>query len=547
MSKKLTKQIIVGLLTITLTCTPLLAVEQTITTNTYNTQVSRANVKIKEYPYQRVELTEVENLLQELDTIIEKKDIDAYYKWDEAYFELYCKVHTMSQLAYLRHQRFNNEEKYFDEYLYNVDLLGKMRTAYVERFEPEENKQSEVITRLYDLNIERTKLVDDYMLKEGTTKIEVNGREMTMQDLMKDTSLSAEQFYTLYDKWYTAYSQEVGQILLQLVKVDNEIATLQGYDAYIDYAYDSFYRDYSPNEAKQYIANVKELIPSLYTQLYKKNIAATALLINYTYPDEATLLKNIETGFISKYPQLKPAYDYMRQYNLYDIENRENKSSGAFTTYFNYLDQPFIFINYSLPYETALTLIHEFGHYYSYYEIGMNNGGLDLDETYSQAMELLAFDAYDNIFQDEKLAEAAQIYILSSLLGAVIQGCLYDEFLQAVYQNPNMTVQEMNNLYVQLAKHYGFEADGRSWSTIAHNFQSPFYYMSYSVSAVVALQIWLADLEEDKSGMEIYSKLIQAGKDEGFMHALSTAGLNNPLQKSTLQEITTTIQSYISK
>lgn len=550
MSKKLAKQIVIGLLTITLSCTPLLAIEQQTAITSINqsiTQANRANVKIKEYPYEHVELSEVDKLIQELNDIVKRKDTEAYYKWDEAYFNLYCQIHTMSQLAYLRYQRFNNEEKYFDEYLYNVELLGKMKTAYIELFEPEDHKQSTVITRLYDLNIERTKLVEDYMLKEETTKIQANNKEMNMKDIMEDTSLSAEQFYALYDQWYTAYNKEVGQILLKLIKVDNEIAKLHGYDTYVDYAYDNFYRDYSPAEAKQYIANVKELVPSLYAQLYKKNIAATALLINYTYKDEATLLQTIEKGFITKYPQLKPAYDYMLQYNLYDIENRANKSTGAFTTYFNYLDQPFIFINYSLPYETVLTLIHEFGHYYSYYEIGMNNGGLDLDETYSQAMELLAFDAYDAIFQDEKLSEAAQIYVLSALLSSVIQGCLYDEFLQTVYQKPDITVQEMNQIYEELAKTYKFEVDGRSWSKITHNFQTPFYYMSYSVSAVVALEIWLKDLEEAHSGMEIYSDLIQAGQTNGFIDTLTAVGLNNPLQKATLQEITTTIQNYISK
>lgn len=545
---KLIKKIVIGLLTLSIGGTSLLAVEQNLDINslTLTSEVTnRANVKIKEYPYEHIELKEVENLIQELRDIVAKDDQKAYYTWDKAYFDLYSKTHTMSQLAYLRYQRFNNEEKYFDEYLYNLDLLGKMKSSYVEIMNKEDDKESEKVTRLYELNIERTKLVDDYLLKETTTTIDVNGKKMTAEQLFGDDALSVEQLYALYDQWYTKYTEEVGQILLDLIKVDNETAKLQGYDAYIDYAYDNFYRDYTPNEAKQYIANVKELIPSVYSKLHRKNITTGTKLMKYDFQDEATLFKNFEEGLLTTYPELKPAYDYMRTYNLYDVEERNNKSTGAFTTYFDFLGEPFLFMNYALPYDTALTLIHEFGHFYSYYEIGVNNGGLDLDETYSQAMELLAFKTYDKMFQNEELSEAAQIYILTNIVSAVIQGCLYDEFLRQVYQNPDITVEEMNTLYADLAKSYGFNVDGRSWTNISHNFQSPFYYTSYSVSAIVALEMWIKDLQDNTAGMKIYSNLIQSGKNHGFMDTLNAAGLSNPLLKSTVQEIATAVSDFV--
>ena len=535
------KQLIISLL-----ITIIIGVQTYAAETIEKTQISRANLTLLEMQYEHIEYAEVESMMNLLDEIMQREDEEAFYKWDDEYYALYCKLNTMIQVAQLKYQLNMNQAEYFEEYLYSIDLLGKMKTAYVEIFEEEEDKLSYDMTKYYELSVKRARLVDEYLAQELQVTIVVDGKEKTLVELAQDTSLTDKDFIKLYDKWYTAYNQKVGEILLELVKIDNQMAQIQGYKTYAESAYDSYSRDYTPQEIKQFISYVKEIIVDVFLSLYNDSVVSSYVLEGYTYESDDKLLEVIREGFISHKKELQEAYDYMLKYQLYDIESRENKISGGFTIYFDEWAEPYIVLNYAEPYETALTMIHEFGHYYSYYAIGNNEGGLDLDETYSQGLELLAMQYYDNIFGDSKYSKAAEIYTVENMLAAIIQGCLYDEFLQKIYQNPNITVEEMNKVYVELAKEYGIKVDERSWCMVAHNFQMPYYYISYSVSAVAALEIWTQSLEQ-KTGLDIYLKLVQMGDTYSFIESLKEVGLNNPLEKETINKVAEAVRKYFKK
>ena len=539
MKRNYLRKIMIGILVIIMMSTSAFA-KETLETN----KITRANLKLAEIQYEHIEYSEVEKLLKQLEEIVDKANEKAFYEWDEAYYSLYCKLNTMIQIAELNYQLHTDKNEYFEEYLYSVELLGKMKSAYIEAFEEEEDTLSSDMTKYYELTIERSKLVDKYLATELNTTIKVKGKERTLVDLIQDTSLTDKQFYELYDEWYTKYNQTVGEILLELVKIDNQIAKVQGYNTYAESVYESYSREYTPKEIKEFIGYVKAVIPEVFTMLYKSNMAAISILEKYSYDDEESLLESINNGFLSKHSCFNDAYSYMRKYELYDIEARDYKETGGFTTYFDQLAEPYIVINYVAPYETALTFIHEFGHYFSYYEIGNNKGGLDLDETYSQGLELIAMSYYNEIFQNDYYSKAAKIYTIENMLGAIIQGCLYDEFLQQIYQNSNITVEEMNSLYSKLAKEYGLKVDGRSWCNVPHNFQSPFYYISYGVSAVAALEIWAKSLEQEEMGLNTYLALVKAGKDHSFMESLEIVGLNNPLHKESLEKVVEAVKGY---
>lgn len=539
MKKNWLRQIIVGILLLGMMSVSTLAAQ-----DIKQYEITRANLKLAEMKYEHIEYTEIENLLKQIDEIIDKEDKEAFYNWDEAYYGLYCKVNTMIQIAQLNYQLHTNQSQYFDEYLYSVDLLGKMKTAYIRAFEEKEDTLSKDMMKFYELSIERSKLVDEYLAKELNVTITANNKKMTLVDILKDSSLTDSEMSTLYDEWYTAYNKATGEIMLKLIKIDNQIAGLQGYDTYAEAAYKSYSRDYTPEQIKDFIVAVKEVIPSTFLKIYKSNLAATSILSSYSYESDTSLLQSMDKGFISHHKELKEAYDYMRKYELYDIETREYKENGGFTTYFDQLAEPYIVINYVEPYETALTFIHEFGHYFSYYKIGNNEGGLDLDETYSQTLELLAMPYYSEIFENDQFSKAAKIYTVENMLGAILQGCLYDEFLQEVYKNPNITVDEMNELYSKIAQEYGLRVDGRSWCNVPHNFQTPFYYISYSVSAVAALEVWTKSLELEEVGINTYLKLIEAGKEKSFIDSLKSVGLSNPFEKETLRKIVLGIETY---
>lgn len=504
-------------------------------------QTERANFTFQEMTYEHMEYSDIKGLLDKAKAIVEKEDTKAFYKWYTEYESVYRKLSTMIQIAHLSYQLNTDSTEYFEEYIYSMELLGKMQSEYANLFD--EEVLSKEMEAAYQLSIERSKLVDAYYSQEDNITVMVDGKEKGIIEILTSNTLSREDKMNYYDEWYTTYNQKVGEIFLELVRIDNQVAVLEGYDSYAAYMYDSYERDYGLEDSKVFIEHVKALVPKIYKSISEKTETAQYSLQSYSYKNEESLLGSIKEHFINRYEALGEAYDYLIKYKLYDISTRDNKLSGGLTVYFDSYQEPFILINYVNPYQTALTFIHEFGHYFSYFEIGEHKGGLDLDETYSQAMELLAMPYSGAILEDEQLEDAAQIYTISSLLRAIIEGCLYEEFLEQVYENPNQTVQELNERYTKIAEEYGIRVDGRDWCQVPHNYEMPFYYFSYGISAVAALEVWEQSLGQE-AGMQTYLSLIQVGRDNNFLAALEKVGLSNPFEKETLEKVMSCIKNY---
>ena len=537
MIKESIKKLIIWSLVITLLGIPIYSAETLISKG----QTKRADLTFQQMTYERMEYADIKALLDKAKVIIARQNTRAFYKWYAEYESVYRKLSTMIQIAYLSYQLNMDHTSYFDEYLYSMELMGKMQSEYAALFD--DKLLSKEMEASYELSIERSKLVDAYYNQENSVTILVEGKEKRITEIITSNTLTKEEKINYCDEWYTAYNQVVGEIFLELIKIDNQIAALAGYDSYAAYMYDSYQRDYTLEESKGFIKNVKELIPGIYKDILEKVEATGDNLQAYHYKDEQSLLSDIEKHFISQYKELQEAYDYLIKYKLYDISSRDNKSSGGATVYFDSYKEAFILINYGSPYQTVLTFIHEFGHYFSYFKGEENQGSLDLAETYSQSMQLLAMPYYGDILGNESLGEEAQLYIMSNLLSAIIDGCLYEEFLQQAYENPNQTVQELNELYTKLAAEYGIQVDGREWCGIPHNYEMPFYYLSYSVSAVAALEVWEKSLNQE-TDIQTYLDLIQAGKRDNFIEALKKVGINNPLEKETLEKVIKCIEEY---
>ena len=537
MRKHPIKQLIIWGLIIILIGSPVFGAETFSTVKT-----ERANLTFQEMTYEHMQYSDIKALLDKASIIVKKNDIKAFYKWYTEYESVYRKLNTMIQIAQLSYQLNTDRTDYFQEYIYSVELLGKMQTGYADLFD--DDSLSKEMELGYQLSIQRKKLVDAYYNQEDDITVIVNGEEKHLIELLTSNALSTKEKIYYYDKWYTAYNQAVGEIFLELVKIDNQIAMLEGYDSYVAYMYDIYEREYTLEESKAFIENVKQLVPKIYMKLSKKAERAQYNLQSYSYEDEESLLDSIKEHFMNQDETLGEAYDYLIRYKLYDISTRDNKLSGGLTVYLDSYQEPFILINYSRPYQTVLTFIHEFGHYFSYFETGGHQGGLDLDETYSQAMELLAMPYSGAILGSETLGDEAQVYTMSSLLRAIIEGCLYEEFLQQVYENPNQTVQELNALYTKIAGEYGMSVDGRNWCQVPHNYEVPFYYFSYGISAVAALEVWEQSLNQE-TGIQTYLNLIQVGRENHFLEALEKVGLSNPLEKETLERLIRCIADYL--
>ena len=81
----------------------------------------------------------------------------------------------------------------------------------------------------------------------------------SLDDLYADDSLSSDKIMEIYTGIAKAENAATAPIYLELIKVRKEIAQEEGYDSYIDYAYDVIYdRDFTGED----IATLRETIIS---------------------------------------------------------------------------------------------------------------------------------------------------------------------------------------------------------------------------------------------------------------------------------------------
>ena len=127
------------------------------------------------------------------------------------------------------------------------------------------------------------------------------------------------------------------------------------------------------------------------------------------------------------------------------------------------------------------------------------------------------------------------------MIYSVVDGALYDEFQQRVYAEPSLTVDRVNEIYAELYEEYGYEPyEGyeTEWMGISHNFESPFYYISYAVSAVGALELY--NLMEDSFEQGVDKFLTICAMDTEYYYyseALAEAGLRDIFDADTYSAI----------
>ena len=420
--------------------------------------------------------------------------------------------------------------KYGEEFVHNYEIMSKLNSPEIE-----------------DLVEQESKLVAEYnklLSKEYST--EYNGQTVTMDTLDFSDPNVATPYYAIYQQ----KNAECGEIYLQLVKIRVEIAKTLGYDSYTDYAYDCLGRDFTKEEAAQFSALVKEYIAPLALELYNTHYSKFSYVAYAEKPSMEEGLTYLRAALEAEFPvAMTEALDYMLDRGLYIFDDDPNMMPAGFSTILTEYLAPFLFINTSV-YTDPSTLFHEFGHYYNFYLMGdidwYDSNNLDLAEIHSQGLELLMFPYYDEIY-GEKYTNSLQIVMLSNLLDTILMGCCEDEFQQKVFENPDMTLDEMNQIHAQLYQEYMGYAVYYEWVDIHHHFETPFYYISYATSAASAFEIWKLSRNDRDAALNAYRSITQNTVNSGYREPLKRAGLSDPFTSDMVKELAATMKRLYLK
>lgn len=393
---------------------------------------------------------------------------------------------------------------------------------------------------LFEINARETQLLAEYRDIMSELTIEVDGQERSFDEYVLED----------YDKANAAflekYNPVLGQLYIELMALRKECAAVLGYDSYAELAYDGFFRDYSPKESEEYIANVKKYMTELYKQLEQSGLREKLI---YDPMDERELELYLETVVEGFGGSIEEIYDFMKEYHMYDFGMSEKKSDISFQTYLVDYNAPYLFLR---PYgytDDLVTVLHEFGHYADGYIRKNAYASMDLSEVFSQTMQLLGIEQLRCVMTDEEYQSFMYMNLIH-MLDSMQEQTMLAEFELRAYELEDPTVDKLNELCRQLDKEYGLneeteEFSGYSWINIPHLFDSPFYVMSYSVSAAVALEIYETELETPGSGIENFIMMSESMLP-GLMETVDYAGLSNPLYESRVRHTADFIRSQLS-
>lgn len=490
------------------------------------------------------------------------------------------KLYTQQALNEIRYYRDVNNEEYasidtelqqiyrevVDQFLQVVrDVLG---TDYredlgnhidneemVEEFLEYEDMTEELQALLDEENALEQQYDQASMVEYTAT---VNGKEWTEESYHAAAEdLTWREIVAINAALGKAKNEAICPIFLELVKNRNARAQIYGYDNYAEYAYTDLYnRDYTIEDIKSVYAAVKQyIVPALaeVEQYVYSGRLNDLLYMDYLTEEYVIDVVGRHMGDID--PALADVYQYMVDHHLYDIDYDPGKMNVGYTTMLYEYQEPFIFNTPDYSYYDLETMIHEFGHYNESFHAGTNLvndvTNMDVAEIHSQGLELLYLKYADEVYGEE-LGDSARQVVLYQILYSVIDGCLYDEFQNAVFSaDHDLTAQEVNQLFRSLSEEYGYiyydsGDEAYDWVDVPHTFSSPMYYISYATSALAALDIWTIALEDRQAGIDKYMELTTYGLTTTYCELMEECGLKSIFEEGTIREIAQAVSNYAS-
>ncbi|MBS1626035.1 MAG: M3 family oligoendopeptidase [Bacteroidetes bacterium] len=426
---------------------------------------------------------------------------------------------------------------------------------------------------------EENRLGTEYSKLVATAELEFRGEKYNLAGVepfeqSTDRETRREAATTKY-KWWAENADEFDTIYDKLVKTRTKIAHKLGYKNFVELGYDRMLRtDYKAEDVVKFRKQVLDHVVPLSNELRERQRRRLGLdkLKYYDIPlnflsGNATpkgspewIVENGKKMYSELSPETKEFFDFMMDYDLMDLNNKKNKQAGGYCTHFSQYKAPFIFSNFNGTSHDIDVLTHEAGHAFQCYQSRNNSIEEYLWPTYeaceihSMSMEFFAWPWMDLFFKQD--TEKYKFSHLSSAMLFLPYGVAVDEFQHVVYENPDLTPKQRDEVWRDIDRKYRPYVDydgnaylegGGLWKRQGHIFRSPFYYIDYCLAQICALQFWSRAQKGDKTAWPDYLTLCKAGGSKSFLDLVKLANLNNPFEPSTVQPVITEVRSWLDK
>ena len=557
-------------------------------------------MKFKDIEYKRPQLEELKKEYGEkLDQLLAAADKDEYLRIFRELNVLRGHIYTMKTLSYIRHS-INTADEFYDRENAFWDQTMPQLQAYEAKLakillESPFRKEVDIPETLYktlentlksfspeiieDLQ-EENRLASEYGKLKSSAKIEFDGEVYNLASIAplmnsddRDTRKRATQ---AYNKFFEDNEEKFDEIYDRLVKVRDKMARKLGYENYTPLGYIKMNRlDYDQDMVAKYRDQVIRDIVPLTVELRKKQAKRIGLDklecydLNYNFksgnPKPHGTLDELVEAALRMYSEMSEEtgefFRMMVDNEMFDLPTRENKEMGGYCDGLFDYKMPFIFANANGTAGDVDVLTHEAGHAFQAFCTFKNVDIPDLcfptmesAEIDSMSMEFFAHPYSEYFFKEE--AEKYHYFHIASALEFLPYGCLVDHFQHEVYNHPEMSAEERKQTWRRLEKIYkpdveynGFDLleKGGYFFRQGHIFQSPFYYIDYTLAQVCALQFFVRMLKKDEEAWKDYVHICGLGGTKSFTEIVKDAHLKVPFEDGCLKEVAAVMKEELEK
>ena len=556
-------------------------------------------MKFNDYKYEKINIDETKEKFSNLiKSFSDAENLEEQTKYMDEIIKLRNHIETMETLVSIRHsidttdEFYDKENEYVDEIspilfgfiseFYKALVNSKFRADLEKKygkflFDLAENTlktfNEEIIPDLQEEN----RLSSKYSKLIASAKIQFDGEEKNLSEMVpytqsKDRNVRIEASKKVAH-FFKENKDKFDKIYDGLVKVRTTIAQKLGHKNYVELGYARLSRlEYDSKMVASYRKQVLENIVPLHTELRQRQAKRLGLdkLKFYDEPikfnsgnadphgDPEWILNHGKTMYNELSKETAEFFSFMTEKNLLDLLSKKGKMSGGYCTYIPKYKSPYIFANFNGTSHDVDVLTHEAGHAFQVYQ----SRGYEIPEylwpTYeaceihSMSMEFLTWPWMDLFFEND--AEKYKFIHLSEALLFIPYGVTVDEFQHWVYENPNATPDDRRAKWLEIEKKYLPTRDygevddlkeGIFWFRQGHIFNSPFYYIDYTLAQVCAFQFWIKSQENREKAWDEYLALCKLGGSKPFFELMKAANLKNPFEQGTIASVIPKIREFL--
>jgi M3 family oligoendopeptidase len=469
-----------------------------------------------------------------------------------------------------------------DHKLKNIRLSSKYREKFEEKFGKTITARDELQKDIFNPSImedrvKEAKLEDQYNKLTAGAQIEFRGEIKNISGLVAitedlDRQTRKEAFEALNGR-FAENLEELDRIYDELVKVRTEIAKKLGFETYTPVAYKAMGRlDRDMEDARAYRKQIVDYVVPLTQKIYEEQ-AKRIGIEDFKYYDvplsflsgnpkpvggEEVLIEAAKKTYHELSPETDEFFTAMVEKGMMDLTTKDGKAPGGYMTFLPVTKMPYIFSNFNGTSGDVDVLTHEAGHAFQgymtrdMYPAENNNLAMEIAETHSMSMEFFTHPWMENFFGED--TEKYYYFHVTDALKFLPYGASVDEFQEFVYENPDATPAERRAKYREIEKKYlphidydgnEYLENGGRWQRQLHIYNSPFYYLDYTIAQVNAFQYFIKDLEDHDKAWESYMKLCKLSATLPTKEILKEVGLESPFEEGTISHIIPKLQDYL--